>query len=110
MRGHSANMQSINKQRTPVMHDVQLPGYTVERTPPKSDIEILREFAAWAIREGCWNGIELDGGDIQEKAHDLGLLAEHEVTRDEVGRFGECEEGDTAYIFAGPLAPDKWQI
>lgn len=37
------------------------------------DAERLRQFAAWAIRV-AWRGEDIDGGDLQEKAAELGLL------------------------------------
>ena len=42
----------------------------------------LKEFARWVIQEGCWNGnLELDGGDIQEKAEELKLIEAKPITR-----------------------------
>ena len=36
----------------------------------------LAEFIAWAIREGSWQGCNLDGGDVQDKAVEMGILVE----------------------------------
>jgi hypothetical protein len=34
----------------------------------------LAEFLKWALEDGAWQGLDLDGGDIEIKAGDLGLL------------------------------------
>lgn len=34
----------------------------------------LREFARWCMSEGPWEGSSLDGGDIQDKAAELGVV------------------------------------
>jgi len=31
-------------------------------------------FVAWAMREGSWDGGDLDGGALQDKAEELGLI------------------------------------
>ncbi len=66
------------------------------------DHDKLVEFARWAIRSSCWEGVDLDGGEVQARAEALGLIEETIVTEED--NFPECEPGDTAYRFAGPLA------
>jgi hypothetical protein len=88
------------------MIDAYQPGEVHEVTPPKSDIQALREFADWVIRE-TWDHGDVDGGDIQGQAEALGLIAEHTVLPDEVGLFGDSEAGDIAYIMVGPLGPNQ---
>jgi len=40
----------------------------------------LAAFAKWALQEGVWEGCELDGSDIQDKAVELGLLVTNYIT------------------------------
>lgn len=44
----------------------------------------LAKFARWAINKGCGDGtLELDGGDIQEKAEELKLIESKPMTRED---------------------------
>ena len=33
-----------------------------------------KKFALWAVEHGSWMGCDLDGGDIQEKAIECGII------------------------------------
>lgn len=65
----------------------------------------LREFARWAIREGSWQALDLYGGDIQNMAEELGLIAEVPGGYDP-DQHGESdvEPGDTFYVFTDALS------
>lgn len=70
-------------------------------------IEGIKEFAKWALREGSWEGCSLDGGDVQDIAHKLGLISSHRAT--EANKhiwepFENTEEGDEFFIFTSALA------
>jgi hypothetical protein len=72
---------------------------------PRSSTDVVLEFARWAIRESCWDGCDLDGGSVQEKAEALGLIAAEPYDIDKHGPCEYCPEpGDDWYVFAGPLA------
>lgn len=66
----------------------------------------LAEFARWAIREGAWAGLELDGGSIQDRAIKLGLIVE---TKYDPLLHGPNEfdvpVGGPWYVFAPGLLP-----
>lgn len=43
--------------------------------------EPLRDFARWALTESSFSGMDLDGGSVQDKAMELGLLVRREATK-----------------------------
>ena len=61
--------------------------------PTDAQVQALAEFARWAIAEGAWNGGDVDGGEIQEKAADLGIIHQIEVT-EPCGDECTCAEWD----------------
>ena len=69
------------------------------------DKERLLKFARWVIKECCWHRGALDGGDVQEKAYELGLLVA--VPFDPEKHDGDgaefCEPGDDWYEFSDLL-------
>lgn len=71
--------------------------------------EALKEFARWAVREGCWDGGTLEGGDIQDKAESLGLLVRVKYDPAVHGESGavfdfvDIEPGDDWVIFCDDL-------
>lgn len=59
-----------------------------------------KTFAQWAIREGAWEGCDLDGGSIQDKAVELGIIKE--VPYDPASHGdNDCgaEAGDPWFVF-----------
>jgi hypothetical protein len=59
------------------------------------------EFVQWALSEGSWNGCDLDGGSIQEKAIALGLLKVEPYDPDKHGESEfDVEPGDDWYTLA----------
>ena len=61
----------------------------------------LRQFFAYCI-ESAFEGCNLDGGDIQEKALELGLVREESYQSEKHGSLvsdsGYFEDGDSIYI------------
>jgi hypothetical protein len=61
----------------------------------------LAEFAKWAIRSGPWDGSDLDGGDIQDKAVECGILVETKYDPEKHGPSETDQEpGDPWYVFS----------
>jgi len=62
------------------------------------ELEALRAFAAEALA-ASFEGGELDGGQVQDLAERLGLLAGHTVTAEEdaADRWDGLEEGDQVF-------------
>lgn len=63
-------------------------------------IPSLAKFAEWAIREGAWNGNSLDGGEVQDKATELGLLIETKYDPTIHGPHDEAEPGCSWFVFS----------
>lgn len=67
-------------------------------------IEALKEFLRWAVREGAWEGNDLDGAAVQEKAQALGLIVKEAYDPEKHGEpvvdFVEVEPGDDWFVFA----------
>jgi len=69
----------------------------------EADTAILKEFIRHVINIYSW-GIEVDGGDAQDKALELGLIEEHIATEKDVNpEFDEYNVGDTIYRFSDIL-------
>ncbi len=65
------------------------------------EAEKLREFVEWCMATASWQGYDLHGGDMQDKAEELGLLAK--VPADEA--FREEYDSDEMFVVAwSPLA------
>lgn len=66
----------------------------------------LVQFARWVITSSTFSGLYLDGGDVQAKALELGLLHQEAFDPDkhEVFEEYEGEPGDPILFFSGPLA------
>lgn len=74
----------------------------------KEQIAALIEFARWAISESSFQGADLGGGDIQDKAHELGLLVEATISEPCSEDHCACADADvvfptTCFRFAGQL-------
>lgn len=66
----------------------------------KADNELMRTFIRKFIGSVCWN---IDGGDVQGTAEEMGLLEPVAYDPDIHGEVEYAEPGDTIYTFAGPL-------
>jgi len=73
----------------------------------EDEIAKLVGFARWVIREGCFEGGDLDGGSIQDKAEALGLIVEEPYDKEKhgghVSEMFDVDEGDKIYAFVGWL-------
>ncbi len=68
---------------------------------PTTEIERLRDFVAWALREGAWSGGDLNGGDIQDIAEQNGLIRKVPYDPDAHGPNDvDAEPGDDWYVLA----------
>lgn len=65
----------------------------------------LAEFARWAVTNGTWEGCDLDGGDIQDKALECGIIVETKYDPEKHGEhpYAAPELGDTWYVFSDDL-------
>ena len=63
------------------------------------------EFVKWAVQEGPWAGGNLDGGAIQDKAEELGLLVRMPFDPEKHGEGNEygTEAGDDWFVFSPGL-------
>ena len=65
----------------------------------------IAEFARWCIDEGPFNGCDLDGGSVQQKAIECGLIVETKYDPDIHGESNiPCvSPGDRWYVFSDEL-------
>jgi hypothetical protein len=73
--------------------------------------EKLLEFFKWAMREGPWDGGDLDGGSVQDKAEALGLIVKTQYNAEKHGVQSDFETGDDWFEYApdlrAPLIPPR---
>lgn len=63
-------------------HDLPEKVRALKQAPPAAvpaGYDALRQFVNWAVGE-VWQGRDISGGDVQDKARDLGLIDEVTVT------------------------------
>ena len=67
----------------------------------------LREFFKWAMREGPWQGCDLDGASVQDKAQTLGLIIKvpFDPERHEDKSGVDPAPGDDWFVFAPGITP-----
>ena len=64
------------------------------------DVPNYKEFAQWAIREGAWDGCDLDGAMIQQKAVELGIVKQVPYDPEVHGESEfDCPPGDPWFVF-----------
>jgi hypothetical protein len=68
--------------------------------------EALLEFFKWAMREGPWDGGDLDGASVQDKAESLGLIVKTQYDAEKHGIQSEFEDGDDWFEYAPHLRSD----
>ena len=74
--------------------------------PDNVQLVKMAKFLRNTIRSSSW-GIDVDGGNLQDRAVEAGYLVDVKVTEDNKDTFtDECEVGETAYQFSGDLAID----
>jgi hypothetical protein len=64
------------------------------------EIGRLRAFVHWALSDGSWQGRSIDGGEIQDKAIELGLVVKTKYDNAIHGESAEAEDGDDWYMLA----------
>jgi hypothetical protein len=78
--------------------------------PEPSDLsDAVRRFARWCIQESAFEGGDLDGAQVQEKALELGLLKEVAFDPEKHDPTGSRETlwvdaGDPWFVFSDALA------
>lgn len=60
----------------------------------------LAEFARWAIENGPFDGCDLDGGSVQEKAEACGILVKTVYDPDKHGGNSVAKQGDDWFLFS----------
>lgn len=72
-------------------------------------LESTREFGRRVI-QAMWDGGDVNGGDIQEWAEELGLIFRRKATKDDSQCYAEIEVGEMMYEFEDwmrvPSPPD----
>lgn len=66
----------------------------------------LLAFFQWAMREGPWDGGDLDGASIQDKAESLGLIVKTQYDAEKHGVQSDFEHGDDWFEYAPQLRAD----
>lgn len=62
--------------------------------------EAMAKFVDWALSEGSWDGCDLNGGDVQDKAEQLGLLVRTKYDPEVHGNSDCAEPGDDWFELA----------
>lgn len=61
----------------------------------------LAEFVHWALSDGSWQGLDLDGASVQDKAESLGLIVKVKYDPDIHGpNDHDIEAGDDWYVMS----------
>jgi len=61
------------------------------------------KFIEWVVNpDGEWIG-DIDGGDVQDMLHSLGILEEKPATKEDAEHWG-IDEGDSLFYLS-----DKWK-
>jgi len=69
--------------------------------------ERLKQFVRYIIKAKCWALFDdIDGGTVQEKAEELGLIEPVIATESDVSEFSDFEVGDKIYNFTEILKED----
>lgn len=64
-------------------------------------------FVKWALQEGSWQGADLDGGSVQDKAESLGLIVKTQYDPEKHGPHDYAEPGYDWYVFSDLLRGDE---
>ncbi len=81
----------------------QAPGTRAAAYSPQHSRALL-DFFKWAMREGPWDGGDLDGGGVQDKAESLGLIVKTQYDPEKHGTQCDFEAGDDYFEFAPGLS------
>lgn len=72
----------------------------IDRDTLKDQNTVLKQFARWVIGEACFEGCDLDGGTIQDKAAELGLISAVPYDPDKHRNVEDAEPGDDIYVYS----------
>jgi len=64
----------------------------------------LVEFARWTIENGPFDGCDLDGGSVQEKAVACGILVPTKYDPKKHGGKSGAEPGDEWFVYSNEFA------
>lgn len=64
----------------------------------KEKLDALREFGRRVI-QASWDGLEVESGDIQEWAQELGLIFVRKATEKDAQDYSEIEAGQDMFEF-----------
>jgi hypothetical protein len=69
--------------------------------PSEAAVNCAR-FVRWAVQEGPWQGGDLDGGSVQDKAEELGLIVSVPYDPEKHGAYNDygCDAGDPWFEFS----------
>ncbi len=87
---------AINPYRTPHYRREKIAAAFLAILAQHREAEKLREFVEWCMATASWQGYDLHGGDMQDKAEELGLLVQ--VPADEA--FREEYDSDEMFVVA----------
>jgi len=65
-------------------------------------VDALKQFFRWAMQEGPFDGCDLDGGGVQDKAEALGLIVKAKYDPAIHGEQ-DIDPGDEIFVFAPGL-------
>jgi hypothetical protein len=66
-------------------------------------------FVSWAMVDGPWQGCDLDGLAVQEKAQELGLLTKTKYDPETHGESEfDCEPGDEWFVLNPTIAARRF--
>lgn len=60
----------------------------------------LAEFVKWCIKESSFEGCDLDGWAVQDKAVEFGILIKTEYDPAKHGKNDDAEPGDEWFVFS----------
>jgi hypothetical protein len=68
--------------------------------------QAMAQFVRWAMQEGPWDGCDLDGASIQDKAEELGLIVKTKYDPEKHGPAADWmfAPGDDWYTLAPEIA------
>lgn len=64
----------------------------------------MAQFIMWCMNEGPWDGCDLHGGDVQDKAEELGLIVKTKFDPKIHGERIEAKEGGDWFV------PAEWLL
>lgn len=67
----------------------------------REQLNAAREFA-FRVIQASWDATDVNGGDIQDWARELGLIFSRTATEKDAQEFSEIEPGDSMFEF------EKW--